>query len=308
MIVRRSLPEVTAGVVGRIAHGCDGVIPNVHEVPLDPILWEGRGQGRFWGPAVREAGEPILHYVSHRDVGNRYPQIRGDRAGTIVEESVQDILPVQRRWDTELVGVRLVLVRPIEIVSIALKAQIRDDKRGAGEWIGIAPFAVIPWWIEDIGDILSYIGPNRREYLLQYSREIIALRRVGRHKLEALVGIVTDHDADVAIKVARQQQLSRQGGCKCAIHNWAVEEAAIEGFGTNLIRIPSDQLRRRQAACLLDRTDIQNIQKLLQRVLLLRRRDYGIPPRALNDCLLERSRTSFASVGCDLMHDGTCSG
>lgn len=111
------------------------MVANIHERASLAIPVECRTQRRPGLAALSKAGEVVLHHLRYSDV--LYAEKRASSRRTIVVEGVLDVLPVQGWRDTKLVRKGLVVIRSIEVISVADEDEIGDGQRGACDGAGV---------------------------------------------------------------------------------------------------------------------------------------------------------------------------
>lgn len=111
--------------------------------------------------AQSEVGNILLECGSDSRV-DREPIVRG--RSIAVEERVSDILAVQSWWDSEVVGVRLIVIGKIQVPSIAREGNLSGDKgrtlKDGGVWI----CSVVDSWIQGIEHVVDGIVACGWEY------------------------------------------------------------------------------------------------------------------------------------------------
>lgn len=216
----------------------------------------------------RETGQVLLQRDRDLRIHNR-----GVRP---VEERIHDILAMQRGRHRELVRVRLVIESAIQVVRVAREARVRDDEDDALEVVFVAVGAVEDRGIEGIFDVGGRGGGDAGEL----EGDVVVKRGVGGDgrvgEDEALVFVVSDHDVDVFVVGALEEEFAREVGGEEAVDNGAVGGGAVGG-AEDLEGVGFEESFGRELTGCFDGADVQELEEGLEGVFLLGMAGHDLP-------------------------------
>ena len=271
----------------------------VQNLLLLAMLLKHRTNARLGRTRLRKTSDVILQC-------KRHILARNGRVGCRVVESILQVRAMQSRGHTEQVCVRLVEESAVEIVGVALEDDVCEGRCESQDRVRVSVCAVVDRWIQNIGDVVGNVLLDVGQVSLEEACIAVAVDAGRWCEEQALVGIVADHKAQVLVEIAFEQQFSRHLGHKGTVNSWSVGISSV-WRSVYLFRVGGNQLRSRKLTSLLHRANIEEAQELLKGGLLLLVGREGIPPRALENSLLERQLSTLASVRSNLVEDGSSS-
>lgn len=299
LIVWRILPEKAARVRSRIMSSRNVRNTQVQNLLLLAMLLKRRTNARRGRTRLRKTSDVILQC-------KRHILARNGRVGCRVVESILQVRAVQARGHAEQVRVGLVVESAVEVVGVALEDDVCEGRCESQNGVCVSVCAVVDRWVQNVGNVVGYVLLNIGQVSLEEACVAVAVDAGGWCEKQALVRIVADHKAQVLVEVAFEQQLSRHLGHKGTVNSWSVGISSI-WRSVYLFRVGGNQLRSRKLTSLLHRANIEEAQELLKGGLLLLVGSEGIPPRALDNSLLERQLSTLAPVRSNLVEDGSSS-
>ena len=259
--IQRLLPPQTPRVSIRIHHLTDS-----RRIEID-LLRPGaiHGKHRNARPTRHAIDSETGDVLLQRD-GNGVVQ-HGAGHGP-VEEGVGHVLAVQRGADGELVGEGAIEEGAVEVVGVAGEGGVGEGEDGALEVGGVAVGAGEDGRVEHVLDVGGHGGLDVGEIGGEEGvvGGVVGDGRVGEE--QAFVRVVADHDLDVLVEGALQQEAAGEGGREEAVDDGAEAEVAVRRR-EDLVRVGFDEGGRGQLAGLLDSADVQEREEGLEDLLLL---------------------------------------